>query len=254
MSVWFCIPSKRPRPEAQACIDRWREMGYLVAIRRDIGDETVDCDLLQYGTYEGYAKAVNGLIADVMKFDTDAQWFVTGGDDTDPDPKKRAYVIAAECEEYFSNGYFKCPSETLQGMPLEVFKTFGVMQPTGDRYAGGSIDRIAGSPWIGREFAERAYGGNGPYWPEYKHMFVDEEIREVAMRLGVYWMRPDLIHLHRHIYRESLDINARAVPKPVPDFLREANSPAHWQKYQAMYLERKAAGFPGHEVLSEMFA
>ena len=35
------------------------------------------------------------------------------------------------------------------------------MQPTGDRFAQGQIDRIAGSAWIGREFARRAYGGNG---------------------------------------------------------------------------------------------
>lgn len=235
MSVWFCIPSKRPKAEAQACIDRWRAMGYLVAIRRDIGDETVDCDLLQYGAYEGYAKAVNGLIADVMKFDADAQWFVTGGDDTDPDPDKCPGVIAMECDAYFCG-------------------TFGVMQPTGDRYAGGSIDRIAGSPWIGREFCERTYGGNGPYWPEYRHMFVDEEIRDVATMLGVYWMRRDLIHFHHHVFRESDAIDSNAVLKPLPDFLKEANSAAHWNKFKALYESRRAAGFPGHEVLSAVCA
>lgn len=217
-------------------------MGYLVAIRRDIGDETVDCDLLQYGSYEGYAKAANGLVADVMKFDSAAQWFVTGGDDTDPDPNNSAEFIAAQCHmEFFhrSSG---------------LHETFGVMQPTGDRYAGGSIDRIAGSPWIGREFVERAYGGNGPYWPEYKHMFVDEEIREVAMMLGVYWMRRDLTHFHRHVFRESDAIDSSAVLKPLPEFLKEPNSPAHWNKFKALYERRKSAGFPGHEVLSAVFA
>lgn len=247
MSVWFCIPSKRPRAEAQACIDRWRSMGYLVAIRRDIGDEIVDCDILQYGTYEGYAKAVNGLIADVMKFDTDAQWFVTGGDDTDPDPNKQAGEIAEECGINFMQPEFDGADAYEKG-------TFGVMQPTGDRYAGGSIDRIAGSPWIGREFCERAYGGNGPYWPEYRHMFVDEEIRDVAVMLGVYRMRRDLTHFHRHVFRESDAIDSNAVLKPLPEFLKEPNSLAHWNKFKAMYEQRKAAGFPGHQFLSAVRA
>jgi hypothetical protein len=206
-------------------------MGYSVALWRDAGDGQVECDYLRVGAteYQGYAKAVNWLIADVKTFDPDARWFVTGGDDTDPDPVNRADEIAKECELKFGG-------------------SFGVMQPTGDRYAGGSIDRIAGSPWIGREFVERAYGGGGPYWPEYQHMFVDEEIREVARVLGVYWANPSVTHLHRHFMRESLAIDSPAVTKPVPEFLREANSPGHWQKYQQIYRMRKAQGFPGHGI------
>lgn len=231
MSVWLCIPSKRPRAEAQACIEAWRVMGYSTAIRRDFGDEIVDCDHLQYGAYEGYANACNGLIRDVMKIDTDAQWFVCAGDDTLPDPKRLACEIATSCTERFDG-------------------KFGVMQPTGDRFADGSIDRIAGSPWIGREFAERAYGGNGPYWPEYRHMFVDEEIMCVAQKLGVFWQRPDICQLHRHFMRESDAIDSRAIAKAPPSHLVEANSPAHWTKYQGIFRARKAAGFPGHEPIA----
>jgi len=244
LSVWLTIPSARPAAEAQACIDKWRAMGYSTAIQRDSGADPVDCDYLVMKPWEGYAKACNGLIKDVMEFDEGAQWFVLGGDDTDPDPNKRADLIAGECADYFG--------ETEDG--ILYGNSFGVMQPTGDRFAGGSIDRIAGSPWIGREFCERAYGGNGPLWHEYGHMFEDEELRDVAMMIGVYWMRPDLTHLHRHFMRASLDINSPAIHKPVPPHLVEANSPAHWNKFKALYDRRKAAGFPGHEVLSAVLA
>ena len=219
-------------------------MGYRVAIQRDTGAHPVDCDYLVMKPWAGYAKACNGLIKDVMEFDDSAQWFVLGGDDTDPDPNKRADEIAAECADYF--GQVTSPERH----DRELTSTFGVMQPTGDRYAGGSIDRIAGSPWIGREFCERAYGGNGPLWHEYRHMFEDQELRDVAEKLGVYWARLDLTHLHHHFMRASSDINAQAVSKPIPPHLIEANSPAHWSKFKALYERRKAAGFPGHKPLA----
>jgi hypothetical protein len=207
----------------------WRAMGYRVALWRDYGDDTVESDYLKLGDYPGYAKAANALIGDVLALDAGCNWIVTGGDDTDPDPKKPAFEIARECAEKFDG-------------------TFGVMQPTGDRFAGGSIDRIAGSPWIGREFCERAYGGNGPYFEGYRHMFVDEEIMQVALKLGVFWQRPDLTHLHRHFMRESDAIDSRAVARPVPPHLAEANSPGHWKTHKTIFLERKSLGFPGHEA------
>ena len=250
MSVWLTIPSARPHEEAQACIDKWRAMGYRVAIQRDTGAYPVDCDYLVMKPWEGYAKACNGLIKDVMEFDDSAQWFVLGGDDTDPDPNKRADEIADELRQYF---WTMKPKECKCCFERPIY-TFGVMQPTGDRYAGGSIDRIAGSPWIGREFCERAYGGNGPLWHEYRHFFEDQELQDVAEKLGVYWQRPDLTHLHHHFMRASDDINAQAVQKPIPPHLIEANSPAHWNKFKALYESRKAAGFPGHEVREAVLA
>jgi len=236
MSVWLAIPSKRPQSEAQACIDRWRARGYLVAMHRDTGDDIVDCDYLSYGDYQGYAKTVNALIRAVMKFDTDARWFIAAGDDISPDPTKRADEIADECETFFAK------FDARGGLPHS--HTFGVMQPTGDPWAdsaGRMIERIAGSPWIGREFCERAYGGNGPYFEGYRHCFLDNEIMDVAKLLGVFWQRPDLTHHHAHWTRER---------RPMPGYLAEPNSPAHWQKYHALYRERKAAGFPGYKPLA----
>lgn len=237
MSTWYSMPSKRPRAEAQACIDRWRAQGYKVAVWRDTGDDRVTCEILKVGQYPGYAQAQNRLIAQIL-LDPSADWIVCGGDDTDPDPNHTAEEIALQCWGHFRVEH-KC----------DAMETFGVMQPTGDRFANGSIDRIAGSPWIGREFALRVNGGRGPYWPEYWHMFVDEEIMEVAQLLGVFWQRPDLIHLHHHFMRKSDAIDSPAVSKPIPAHLREANSPEHWRKYQTIFRTRKAAGFPGHEPL-----
>jgi len=65
----------------------------------------------------------------------------------------------------------------------------------------------------------------------------------------VFWQRPDLTHLHHHFMRQSDAINSGAIGRPIPPHLVEANSPAHWSRYQAIYLGRKAAGFPGHEPL-----
>lgn len=103
---------------------------------------------------------------------------------------------------------------------------------------GGSayIDRVAGSPWLGREWCERINGGQGPLWPEYTHMFVDEEVQAVAEKLGVFWQRPDLIHPHEHW--------GKTAQRP-PEFLREVNSPAHWKRYGDLFARRKAQGFPG---------
>lgn len=256
MSVWLCIPSARPVSEVNPVMESWRRMGYKVALWCDLGKEIPARDLIISDWYPGYAKAVNQLALAVLRRDPECDWIVTGGDDTYPDPSKQAGEIEFQCGRYFGeqHGTFRMePTFSDWGHQHGRFhwSTFGVMQPTGDRFAGGSIDRIAGSPWIGREFCERMYGGNGPYWPEYKHMFVDEEIMQVALKMGCFWQRPDLTHLHRHFMRQSDAIHSPAVPAPIPPHLVEANSPAHWDKYQALFNQRKAAGFPGHAPLPQ---
>ena len=111
----------------------------------------------------------------------------------------------------------------------------------GDRFAGGSIDRICGSAWLGREWCLRINQGKGPLWPEYTHMFSDEELQNVAIKYGVFWQRPDLTHLHNHWGREP--------GGQAPEFLKRANSSAEWDAYKKLFRERRAAGFPGSEPL-----
>jgi len=270
VSVWLTIPSARPPAEANPVLRKWRDMGYSLALWLEPGTRTPpDCAFAIHREYPGYAVAVNTIIEDLCSSDgwgDDPQWFVIGGDDTLPDPNKRADEIARECSNYFGykHGYAaKCAvakgesiADTYQrcyGAFQDAWKqgeTFGVMQPTGDRYAGGQIDRICGSAWIGREFAKRAYLGNGPLWPDYTHMFVDEELQEVAKRYGVLWQRPDLTQLHMQYCRESAAIDSPAKEAKPPDHItHDGYTSEHWEKYQKIFNERKAAGFPGSELL-----
>jgi hypothetical protein len=246
MSVWLTIPSARPPEQVEPILALWRNRGYKIALWLD--QDRYEENAPRYSHHElvigdgckypGYAQAVNHLIKTVMSIDLSAEWFVCAGDDTKPDLTHTAEDIAGDCLLHFS---------PLTGRELHETGTFGVMQPTGDRWGdakGAYIDRVCGSPWIGREFARRMYGGNGPYWPEYTHMGVDEELQAVAVKYGVLWQRRGLIHLHQHWGRKK-----NAMVSDMPEFLRKANTPEHWQAYKKLFAERQAAGFPGSEPL-----
>lgn len=254
MSVWLTIPSKRPPEEAEKVLKLWRERGYKIALCRDEGENNVACDFFDcILPYPGYASAVNHLIGCVLSHDPSAEWFIAAGDDVQPDLHHSAEEIAAQCREYFRDN------------ALDPFMaTWGVMQPTGDRWGdtlqsrqmygadrGAYIDRVCGSAWIGREFALRVNQGRGPLWPEYFHMYVDEELFHVATKLGVLWQRRDLIHLHQHWGRGPANQPNQLQDRDtrMPEFLRRANSREEWDKANKLFEARKAAGFPGSEVL-----
>ena len=247
MSVWMCAPSKRPTLIAQGIVNEWEALGYKTAIWRDTGDDPVLCDLLIRGEYPGHYDCANRIVRAVFSHDPKCDWVVCASDDTEPDKTHTPRTIAEQCSAYFEE-----PGALIEGAEarLWVNATFGVMQPTGDRFANGSIDRICGSPWIGREFARRMYGGRGPWFPEYTHMFGDEELQNVALKLGVLWQRPDLIHLHHHFMRTHEGIDSPAQKIEVPPHLVEANSRQHWDRYRALFNARKEAGFPGHEPIA----
>lgn len=238
-NVWLAIPSARPNG---GTIPLWRDRGYKIAVVRDEAQKLpYEVDIFEsFLPYPGYAISVNALVEYILRQDPDARWIVTGGDDVEPDMNHTPEQITRQCTEYFSDLHNECCRDA------RVSRTFGVMQPTGDRWARGSIDRICGSPWMGREFCERMYGGEGPLYYGYTHMHVDEELQAVAVKLGVLWQRPDLIHLHRHWMRETWPKVQRA---ECPEFLKEANSMRHWNESKALFQSRKAAGFPGHEPL-----
>ena len=242
MSVWVVFPSKRSAGEAQLIIDKWHAMGYLVAIWRDAGDEFILADAGFSGQteYPGYYECINRLARHVLKRYPETDWIVAAADDTEPDPNHRAEDIARECGRYFGELHDQYRNEYGEGggVTLGPWSTFGVMQPTGD---GHGIETICGSPWLGREWCERAYGGVGPTWPFYKHMFGDQDLQEVAKKNGVLWQRPDLTHHHMHW---SWQPGHR-----MPEFAAEVNSPAHWDKYKRLFSDRQAAGFPGSEPL-----
>lgn len=263
MSVWLTIPSARPPAQANPVLQKWRDQGYKIALWRDWGADSAISDVSIYLDYPGYAKAVNGLIGmvlgaplspDAPKWaDTDAEWFVIGGDDVLPDPTKRADEIAWECSDHFRKwGRF----EGTIGADA-----FGVMQPTGDRWGTNPthpnpamrtayIDRICGSAWIGRGFARRVYNGAGPLWPEYQHMFVDEELQRVAEKLGVLWQRRDLTHHHQHYARNDGLTHSHGRRPVKPAHLVKWTDPKHWKEAETIFKRREAEGFKEAFVLA----
>lgn len=275
MSVWLTIPSARPAAEVRKTMNVWREMGYYICLLRDSFEKEctgahLTLSAEDIGGYPGYSKSCNYCVKVIMELSPRARWFICAGDDTLPDPNKKAHVIAEECEKYFVDLFADVrgmwPMAKMHPMIYESLSdrrdlsdgfggTFGVMQPTGDRWGddaasrkrfgedrGAYIDRVAGSAWIGREFVRRTYGGNGPMWPEYFHMFNDEELQQVAEKLGVFWQRRDLTHFHQHCQREEVIGQGHG---PRPEFLEKAYSRENWNAMKAIYESRKAAGFPG---------
>ena len=232
MSVYYCIPSIRP---GGGTLPKWREAGYKLAVLRQ-GDP-IGADIeIPTGEYLGWAKSVNILAKRVLAEDPECQWIVSGGDDYLPDPNHTPEEIARECSMHFGG-------------------TFGVMQATADRWGddstararwgedrGAMIDRIAGSPWMGREWCQRAYQGRGPMPEQYFHIFGDEQLQCVAEKLGVFWQRRDLLQHHAHALRKP---HARA--DEWPEFLKPIQ--AMWAQEQARFDADKAAGFPGSEPL-----
>jgi hypothetical protein len=224
-------------------------------------------------SYNGWARSVNLLIQDLLftSYHDTPDWFVTGGDDYLPDPTHHPDQIAAELTDHFKG-------------------TFGVMQPTGDRWGEGEcptcegtgkrmrndwslpkglgfvspsvevlcsdckgsgrsalIDRICGSPWIGRNFALRMYQGAGALYNGYFHMFADEELKCVAESMGVLWQRPDLTQVHQHWSRTTGLITPYISAQP--DWVQNINSPEEWNRSKQIFQFRKARRFPGHEPL-----
>ncbi len=267
MSVWVVCPSARPPADVEVWAKAWRDRGYGVALWRDSANDVADLDTEEIfimspqveGLYLGYAVAVNSLIAALMRSETEdpAEWFVIAGDDIFPDPNHTAEEIAAHCQGYFTKLHYG--NEAHHAAEVGMLSTFGVIQPTGDRWGenpsapnpamrSAYIDRVAGSAWFGREYCRRINQGYGPMWPEYQHMFVDEEARGVAVKQGVYWERRDLTQLHQHWGRPKPG-EAMGHQHNMPAFLKKANSEEHWKKYRNLFETRRNAGFPGSEPL-----
>lgn len=260
------MPSARPREAVLSILKMWQDRGYRVAIQRDDTEPHSDLtrgewsqvELVNYGPYGGYANAVNWLSHYVLEIDKEAQWIVCAGDDTEPDLVHSADEIARECERHFAGtfGVLQCTGDrwgdhrnTHQFTPRtagapsgQMCSQCGRVKDNSIHMVGAYVDRVAGSPWMGREFCLRINQGRGPLWPEYFHMGCDEELQSVATLLGVFWQRPDLNQLHKHWGREAGKSN-------MPDFLKRANSAEEWQAYKKLFAEREAAGFPGSEPL-----
>jgi hypothetical protein len=261
VSCWLTIPSARPPEEAEKVLKLWRAQGYRIALWRDDGllegkhagaFGEYPYQLVMSGPYPGYSRAVNTLIAEVELQDPDAEWFVIGGDDVEPDPSHSAEEIARETFNYFdgraAEKYFRGPGPGAPPHGEGLAGTFGVMQPTADAFADRSIEKIAGSAWVGREFCRRMYGGNGPLFSEYTRFFMDQELQEVAIKYGVFQQRPDLLHFHRWYGRASDDLHSETKPAELPEHLKHQEK--MWQPEKQLFYRRQRAGFPGSEPIA----
>jgi len=229
MNIWVAFPSANIDRANQASA-LWRARGYRVAILTD-SNATPDCDLLICGPrpYRGYwgscnrlcsiltsrATAPGGIVADIV---------VLAADDIEPDQTREAREIGEEFKLHFPD-------------------LFGVMQPSGDpqgkdQHGIPAAARICGTPWLGREWIRRAYGGRGATNDRYFHFYGDEELYLVAERLKVLWMRPDVTQFHRHW---SWGWN------PITRY-QEQNQKT-WHEDQDLFMIERSAGFPGSEPL-----
>jgi hypothetical protein len=243
-NVWAILPSALPYAKSYEVLQAWRDMGYKLAIQHDLGKESqgFSGDFNIERPFYGWAEAINHLQEWVFE-ETDSDWVVAIGDDCMPDLSHSAYTIATECTNHFKLCQ-NCKDHALPvgGCPFCEFvwrdRTFGVMNPTGDRYGGGYIDGSAAHPWLGREWCRRMYQGNGPLWPEYKFWYSDTELQDVAIQHGVFWQRRDLTQEHKHYTRHG-----GQPPEHTKRRMHFVNED------KALYEARKALGFPGSAPL-----
>lgn len=217
--TWFAIPVHANDAEkAGETFQKWRDKGYkTMALIVDGAPKPDNCQRCTVKEYKGWSWAVNYLCGQLPQ----ADWIVTGGYDIYPDPNRTAQEIAKECTEHFAG-------------------TCGVMQPAGDKYGGIANRTACVSPWLGKDFRERINGGTGVLWEPYGHYYSDSELLKVSEMLGCLWWREDLIQFHDHYTREN---------KPVPESLKPWSAGIAAAK--ALFAQRLAQNFPGHELKQE---
>lgn len=216
IEVWVLMPVAK-KARAQEAYERWTKRGYRMIFFQDKGTLPWTSAPTIVDDYNGVWKATNALAYQAFRAGADVCLFA--GDDMDPDPNFTAQEIAQQYVDRFPDGY-------------------GIMQPCGDIQGMDSSGkpaaaRIAGSPWFGRGWARKAYGGRGPTLGDYYHFYGDEDLACVAEKNKVMWWRPDLTQLHRHWtwgWMDRQDYHKR--------------NEWHWNSDHALFDKRKAEGFP----------
>ena len=262
-NVWLCGPSAR---DNAGTFPLWRERGYKLCVWRDAVASQVEADHVLTGEWRGAYYAINRCMEWAFANDLECEWTVYAGDDTLPDhrdPNQIAFELGrhfGEQQKVFRDEFIVGGTHNIETGESESFvnryarmpwSTFGVCQPCGDDWTdsqGRVIERIAGSPFVGREFARRINQGKGVFWEEYLHCGGDEELMCVAQKLGVFWQRPDLVHHHNNWARSNPG-ERMAINRHPPKFLEYATGPEDWKLYKRVFGARKASGFPGSECL-----
>lgn len=211
--IWAAFPSGNSEAAA-ICVKAWQDAGYKVAVLIDDEQADVPCDLLyQTDSYGGTAASFKILVNEMLG--EGARLMALINDDFFPTFNASAENVANRYACHFPDG---C----------------GALQPTGDWYA--ALSWCCPSPVVDAEFAKRFNGGMGVFWPEYYHLYCDQEFRDVTRRIGCL-VETDMIGFeHRHRTRGHAD--------QLPAEKRQKIVARH-DADKALFLSRQAAGFPG---------
>jgi hypothetical protein len=212
--VWMVFPTRNVERARHTC-RIWNAAGYQTLALCEMSMDCVGATSEVHEAFQGYWMSSN---AHIRSLADSASMVVLAADDLEPERSVPPRAIAAQFYDRFGDGY-------------------GVLQPVGDDKDGmDGCCRICGSPWFGRAWILEAYGGRGPCPLPYRHFYGDEELHETSKAQGVLWQRPDLAQKHNHWCRKG--------GPPRTDY-QKLNSDNWWDKDKAIFMERKAAGFPG---------
>ena len=217
------FPSAKPE-KADACVDLWKAAGYKSLVYLDRPDMRCAADVVSYGVgapFPGYYRVINGLVWDAFAHGADLVTCI--GDDMLP-PEQGAEWVARDYFKRFPKG-------------LGVYQGCGDLQGV-DGNGVPAAARICGSPTFGVEWANRAYKGTGPFADIYASFYGDEDLYNVAKNLGLLAMEYSvrIHHAHwswGHAKREAYHDRAAL----------------NWERDQAIFKTRQAAGFPGSELM-----
>ena len=194
--------------------EKWHELGYATAAFLDDRRKPDHCDYPVSGIYRGWARAVNTLCDLLLSNVENVDWIVTGGADILPDPELFGDEIAELCTEHFDG-------------------TYGVMQPSGDKFGALVNKEACVSPWLGRDWITSAYSGRGPLLADYFHFYADTDLMHVATKAKRLWWCDSFVQYHDHYLRRG---------ESVPAHLERAA--AANPKDRALFESRRRAGFP----------
>jgi hypothetical protein len=216
-NLWAIFPSGNST-QAQTCTNAWRDAGYRVAVLIDEGQSSVDCDhLIIEANYTGTASSLNRLASHCWQQGADAVACVN--DDMFPGSGAEAANVSHVITQFMPD-------------------LLGVIHSLGDYY--DALAWCCPHPIIGREYGLKANQGLGIFWPQYFHLFCDQELKDVATKYGLLHQTPSITIEHRHYSRGHAD--------NLPSEKRERTNQRHAAD-RKLYELRKSACFPGSEFL-----
>lgn len=222
-SHYVIFPSAKPS-RADACVEAWKAKGYKTLVYLDTPEQKCGADIVSYGAggaFPGYYKVIGSLARQAFAHGADVVTCI--GDDMMP-PEQGAEWVASDYFAKFKDG-------------------LGVYQGCGDAQGmdGNGVPaaaRICGSPTFGPAWAARAYDGTGPFCTLYGSYYGDEDLFNVAGKLGRLHMEPSVSILHLHWswgWMKMQEYHAR--------------NQVGWEADQRTFFARRAAGFPDSGIM-----